>query len=242
MNSKIAAVVLAAGRGTRMESDTPKVLHLLKSKPIIFYILKTLKDLDFEKTFVVVSYQAGLIREVVSKEFRVMFVDQEQPLGTADALHSALNVLDNDIEQLLVVNGDDSAFYKERTVKQFVNSHQDSAAEISVVTLKGQPLGQMARILRDGKGEFEGISEYSMTEASRPKTGEINCGMYLFNVQFLKENIGRVGLSVKGEYYITDLLNLAKTLDKKVSLFALKDQKEWHSINSQHDLLKADKK
>lgn len=237
----LAAVVLAAGKGTRMESDTPKVLHALKGKPIIFYILKTLDDLGLTKVYVVVSHQAGLIREIISENFKVAFVDQEHPVGTADAVKSALVFFDTDVSEVLVMNGDDSAFYKERTIKDFLNSHKKNNSVISVLTLKGAKINKIARIVRHGDGSFKEVTEYNPLNPEQPQTGEINCGMYLFNLNWLKNNISKVRLSEKGEYYITDLLNIAGVQGETVNLVPLKNKDEWFSINSRKDLERANK-
>ncbi len=237
----LAAVVLAAGKGTRMESDTPKVLHTLAGKPIIFYILKTLDALGLKKIYVVVSHQAGLIREIISENFKVAFVDQEQPVGTADALKSALVFFDTDITDVLVMNGDDSAFYKEKTVKDLLGSHKDTKAVISVLTLKGANVEKMARIAREGDGSFKEVVEFNPSDPKVQQTGEINCGMYIFNLNWLKNNINKVRLSEKGEYYITDLLNIAKTQGEAVNPVPLKKRGEWFSINSRKDLERANR-
>jgi len=131
--SKLAAVVLAGGRGTRMQSDLPKVLHALNDKPIIFYTLETLQKLDLEKIYIVVPEGSGQVKSEISETFKnVSFVDQVQPIGTANAVQTAINALDYDIDTILVLNGDDSAFYKSSTLNSFMKSHLDSQCLISI--------------------------------------------------------------------------------------------------------------
>jgi len=237
--SKLAAVVLAGGRGTRMQSDLPKVLHALNDKPIIFYTLETLQKLDLEKIYIVVPEGSGQVKSEISETFKnVSFVDQVQPIGTANAVQTAINALDYDIDTILVLNGDDSAFYKSSTLNSFMKSHLDSQCLISIGIIKNSGQEKLGMVLRDNQGNFLQILEHNQYIQQNIKSDENNCGLYIFNVSFLKENLDKVPLSDRGEYYLTELFNIAASQNIPVNLYEI-NKDEWISINTPEDLKKA---
>jgi bifunctional UDP-N-acetylglucosamine pyrophosphorylase / glucosamine-1-phosphate N-acetyltransferase len=238
MNS-LAAVVLAGGKGTRMQSDLPKVLHPLKEKPIIFHTLENLQKLDLKKIYIVVPEGSGQVKSEIFESFKdVSFVEQEQPIGTANAVQTAVNVLDFDINTILVLNGDDSAFYKSSTIEDFIKSHQESKSFLSMGIIKNSGQEKLGMVLRDSEGNFLQILEHNQYISQNIKSNENNCGLYIFNVSFLKENLEKIPLSDKGEYYLTELFNIAVSQNIPINLFEINNE-EWISINTPEDLEKA---
>lgn len=236
MYHKTVAVVLAGGKGTRMQATLPKVLHHIIDKPMIFYTLETINKLSLSKAYVVVGHQSEEVKNKISSKFKCIFAYQAKPLGTAHAVKCVLKKIDNQIENVLVMNGDDSAFYKISTLKKFLASHLISKCPVSMVTLKIIRERRLGRILRDKNGNFETIIEATRNLDLDVLSDEINCGLYLFNCQWLKDNIERIKLNDKQEYYLTDIFNLAKVKGDCINLFSLKNKNEWVGINTPDEL------
>jgi bifunctional UDP-N-acetylglucosamine pyrophosphorylase / glucosamine-1-phosphate N-acetyltransferase len=235
--SNLVAVVLAGGKGTRMKSDIPKVLHPISGKPMIFYTLENLKRAGIENVVVVVGHQAGLVQTAIEKNFPgCRFAVQENPIGTADALKSALPKISVEAKDILLLNGDDSAFYNSDTLNDFINSHRSFQADVSVMIAQADEKRRIGRVIRDDLGKFMMILEANEYEQSNYTSQEINCGAYIFKKDWVKEKIGNVKKSLSGEYYITDLLNIAQEKDNKVNLFKLNNGREWSGVNTQEEL------
>jgi bifunctional UDP-N-acetylglucosamine pyrophosphorylase / glucosamine-1-phosphate N-acetyltransferase len=238
----IAAIILAGGKGTRMNSDLAKVLHTILGKPIIYYILGKLQKLGIEDITVVVFHQAEPVKKVVSKEFQVKFGVQLGAFGTADALRAGLTQVKDEVKSIVVFNGDDSAFYSLETIQDFTHSHAETQAKVSMMTLNVPADRPLGRVIRDEHGNFEQILESPDYIASGLHSDEINCGAYVFDYQWLKENINKVQMSSKNEFYITDLLNIAKKENAVINIFALNSQLEWVGVNTQEELEYANRK
>jgi bifunctional UDP-N-acetylglucosamine pyrophosphorylase / glucosamine-1-phosphate N-acetyltransferase len=237
---QIAAIVLAGGRGKRMQSaEKHKTLHEIGNQPMIFYTLNTLNKINLAQTIVVVGHQAEQVKRTISDKFNVEFAHQEIPLGTADALRAGLTKVNRETQTLIVLNGDDSAFYSQKTLENFINSHQQTEAVLSALTLKVDESINLGRIIRDSQGNFDQILELNEYLQSGLKGDEINCGCYVMNVEWLLKTLPKIKKSQTGEYYITDLLNLAKKQQEKINLVNLKNKEEWVGVNTPEELKKA---
>lgn len=231
-----AAVVLAGGKGTRMQSPKPKILHKIGGQPMIFYALNNLYQLGFQDIYVVVGFQANLVKKTIAKNFPVLFALQDKPLGTGHAVKTALEAMQKNYDNLLVVNGDDSAFYSQQTLKDFITSHQKSQAAVSLMTLKLGDRNKLGKVIKTRDGKFLQMLEDKEYLDSGYKTEDVSCGAYMFNIPWLKENVKSLTLNPKGEYYINDLPNLAVQQGKKVKLFRLQNPKEWVGVNNRDEL------
>lgn len=238
----IAVIILAAGKGNRMKSVLPKPLHLICDKPMIFYALDTLAQIGFSKVVVVVSKSDSRVKDSISEKYPAIdFAFQAKPLGTAHGVRSALSVIPDKIKYLFYINADDSAFYTKKTLQNFLQSHIKSQAKISMLTLKTKNELELGRIIKDHAGNFKQILESSEYFASGLKSDEINCGAYVFDQSWFKQNVSKVTKSKSGEYYVTELLNIAKSQNQKINLYNLEDENEWVGINTQDDLNYANK-
>jgi bifunctional UDP-N-acetylglucosamine pyrophosphorylase / glucosamine-1-phosphate N-acetyltransferase len=238
----IQAIVLAGGRGKRMNSDKPKVVLPLGGKPMLYYTIRNLKRAGFEDIIIVVGFKADEVKKTLEPLGDFTFAKQAQPLGTADALKTGMKKLDKVTETILVVNGDDSAFYKKETLKAFVDSHIKHDAAISMLTTQVPEGAHLGRVVRDKDNEFDLILEHPEYVSSGLSSTEVNCGAYVFNVRWVKQNISLVEPSeLSGEYYIISLLNIAKSEGSRVNLFQLSNPDEWQGVNTPEDLEKANK-
>lgn len=233
----IVAVILAGGRGSRMNSSFPKVLLPVGGEPIIFRSIgKLARIIQIENIVVVVGYKHKTLKKEISKKYNVGFAKQQKPLGTADALKTALEKVIQKYDHILVINGDDPAFYTLRTLNLFINSHLKTNAAASMLTLEVEEENNLGRIFRDSKDEFVQILEVFEYKESKIISNEINCGLYIFNKHWAKEAIKKVVKNKKGEYPITDLFNLAKQMSEKINLYKLQNKFEWAGINTPEEL------
>jgi UDP-N-acetylmuramoyl-L-alanyl-D-glutamate--2,6-diaminopimelate ligase len=236
----IAAIVFAAGKGTRMVSFFPKVLRLIAGRPMISFTLENLRRSAFKEVVIVVGYKKEqVIRETAGAS---KFAYQEKTLGTADAAAKGLSQIGENINTVVALNGDDSAFYKPQTIKNIINSHYNQNAVVSFVSLiKENPEG-LGRVVRNDKGELVSIVEEKELDFKQKQIKEVNNGIYVFNKIWLKENIGKVKKSIVGEYYIVDLIKLALKQNKKVNVFKLQNSDEWQGVNTKDQLKEANNK
>lgn len=236
----IAAIVMAGGKGTRMQSEKPKVLHEIGGEPMIFHTLRNLHQIGIADIFTVVSYRAQEVTDMVSSKFSVYFAHQLEPLGTGDAVKSALRKMEEEYQTVLVVGGDDSAFYSPATLTELVNSHLDTNSTISMMTLIDPEKERMGKVFRTDNGEFDQLLEHSDYSKLELTSDEVNCGVYLFDYNWLKKNIDLLQKnSIKGEYYITELINIAKKQGKKINIFILQNKNEWFGVNTPEELEQA---
>ncbi|MFA5933347.1 MAG: sugar phosphate nucleotidyltransferase [Microgenomates group bacterium] len=240
--SNLAAIVLAGGKGTRMQTTLPKVLHHIVDKPMIFYTLENINKLGLNQIYVVVGHQSEKVKEKICSKFNCEFALQEKPIGTADAVRTGLENVDENVEEIIVMNGDDSAFYKVSTLKNFLASHIGSKCPVSMMTINIKRERRLGRIIRDIKGNFESIIEAEKDPSKGITSDEINCGLYVFSNEWLKANINKIKLSDKGEYYLTDIFNLAKKKGDCINLFQLKNKDEWVGVNTPDELMLANEK
>ncbi len=239
--NNFAAIILAAGVGRRMKSDTPKVLHLVGTQSLIERTVGIFISLGNKKIITVVSPKnEKLIKKTLGK--KTSFAIQQLPLGTADALKSGLRIVPKSVPNIAVVNGDDSAFYKPQTILNAFQLHQKTNAKITFVTLtKENPKG-LGRILRIN-GKLVGIVEEKEASREEKKIKEINTGLCFFDKNWLAENLPKLLPSqVTGEYYWTDLIALALQAGEKVETYELKDPRQWHGINTPEELEEAKRK
>ena len=237
----ISAIVLAAGKGTRMNSDKPKVLHEIRGKPMIEYTLDTLNKLNLAEIILVVGYSADEVKACTGP--KCLFAIQKNPQGgTGDAVKAGLTKVSPESEIILAIYGDDSAFYKLETLKDFLASHTSSGNVVSVITSDQPQIERVGRIIRDEDDKFKLTMEVWEYEKSGLYSGEVNCCVYLFDKKWLLGHINKIkNDNDKGEYRITDVLNIAHSEDTKVGLFKLEDPNEWVGINTREDLERANK-
>jgi len=252
---KIAAIILAAGQGSRMQSKkVNKVVYPLGKKQMILYTVERLADLSstflkprrkkvldlFISPIIVI---VGFAKESVIKilEGKVIFAYQNQRLGTAHALMCGLKKLPGDIGAVLVLNGDDSAFYTESIIKKLIKTHWAKNAALSFLTITVEnPMG-LGRVIRDGNGKAVGIVEEKDATLVQRKINEINPACYIFEVDFLKKYLKQVKKSeVTGEYYLTSLIDIAIKNNEQIE--TMRGGKiAWRGINTPKELLEAER-
>ncbi len=233
-----AAVVLAAGRGSRMKSDLPKVLHEIDGEPMLVKPLRMLTSLKFGQIVTVVNHGAELVAPVAEPYSTI--ARQGEAYGTAKAVEAAIPVLNPDVENVLVVNGDDSMFYEAKTFKDVLSKHKREHNKVTIVTvLKQDPTG-FGRIVYDAHGDFEKIVEEKDATVKERHVKEVNTGFYVFDREFLQTNLPNVVPSeVTQEYYLPAVINMALEEDKKVGTHLLEDALQFFGVSTQADVARA---
>jgi len=230
----ISAVILAAGKGVRMSSDFPKVVHKAAGKPMILHIVQTIKKAGIEDINVVVGHGRDMVYEVLKNE-KVRFVAQEQQLGTGHALIQAQHNIDP-LASVMVLAGD-TPLLRETTLKQLIDFHreQDSLATVLTAELKN-PTGY-GRIIRNDDNSFLKIVEEKDASENEKKIKEINSGIYCFQAGEVFYSLNKVTTNnAQGEYYLTDALDLMKKDKKKVSIIKVSDSQEVYGVNDRIQL------
>ncbi len=232
----IAAIILAAGKGTRMKSDEVKVLHPILGLPMLSYpIALSLNGIKAEKTIVVVGYQGDQIKERF-KNPQIQFVLQEEQLGTGHAALQAIPFLKTFTGTALILCGD-VPLVKADTLRAFIRAFEESHSILSVLTTVVEDPFGYGRILRSPEGWLEKIVEEKDASEKERSIREINTGIYCVKAPFLVEGLGEIGRdNAQGEYYLTDLVEIAKKKGLRCSVYIVSDSVEVMGINTRVDL------
>lgn len=233
------AIVLAAGKGTRMRSEKPKVLHEVLGRPLLEYVLQNLALLGVKKPIVVVGSGASQVRSAFAG--RAQFVTQAQQKGTGHAVMMARRHLVSSRSDVLIWPGD-MPLLKFETLRQFAARHRRARADVSVLSaLRLDPFGY-GRILRAG-GAFCGIREELDASEIEKRIQEVNTGIYLFHTGLLFKTLVRVRPNNrKKEIYLTDTIEILSGEGSKLEAFPLAASDEGQGVNSRGDLAAVTKK
>ncbi|VAX25508.1 N-acetylglucosamine-1-phosphate uridyltransferase / Glucosamine-1-phosphate N-acetyltransferase [hydrothermal vent metagenome] len=234
INKNLAIVIMAAGKGTRMKSDLPKVLAPLCGKPMLEYALSSARALDPKKIIVVVGHGRDMVKEQFS-DHDISFATQEPQLGTAHAVAQATGYLEGFDGDVVILSGD-VPLIKPETIKRMLETHKNSNAAITVLTLKLDDAASYGRVIRQGD-TITAIVEAKDATPEQLEVKEINSGIYVFKNSFLLPSLKRVDNSnAQGEYYLTDLVNMAFDEGLVVNCVLAEDAKEALGINTADDL------
>ncbi len=234
------AIILAAGKGKRMNSKSVnKVALPLADKPMIVHTVGLLEKVGIKEIVVVVGFAKKSVMNVLGS--KVIFAEQKKRLGTAHAVECALKKMPTDVEDVLVVNGDDSAFYSEKIITELMKSHLSSNSAFTFLTIeKDNPFG-LGRIVRDSKNELIAIVEEKNATESQKTIKEVNPGCYIFRISYLKKHINKVKKNeLTGEYYLTDLVDLGIKNNEKIETLR-GGSIAWRGVNTKDELQEAEK-
>lgn len=233
--SNIHVVVLAAGKGTRMKSALPKVLHPLAGAPVISYVLAAARPLGAKTTTLVVGHGADAVREALASHGDLRFVIQEPQLGTGHALRQA-EPLFRGVEGTLVLLSGDVPLLAARTLERLVGAHLASPAAATLLTATlADPFGY-GRIVRDKGGVARVVEERDAT-ADQGAIREVNVGIYAFDLAPLFPALaGIASANAQGEYYLPDIVRIYRGEGRVVNAVPLDDAIEIRGINTRKEL------
>ncbi len=238
--SKTGAVILAAGKGKRINAKkSNKVTFLLGDKPMILHSAQLLKKLKINPIIIVIGFAKKSVKNLFNGD--VIFAEQKKRLGTAHAASTAIKKLPKNIKDVLIINGDDSAFYTKDIIKKLLSNHNKNRNSITLLTIEvSNPTG-LGRIIRGKRGEVLYIAEEKDASEKQKQIKEINPGCYVFSVSFLKEYLPKVKKShVTGEYYLVGLIDLAVRGGEKIQAIA-GGKLPWRGVNTEDELKEAEK-
>ncbi len=237
----IKSVILAAGKGTRMKSETPKVLHKIFDKTLLGYVLDSIKNFSSE-AFVIVGHKAEEVTDFVGKNYPfAKTVLQTPQLGTGHAVSMVCPNLEN-FDGLVVILCGDTPLVRENTLKKFVDEHIKSGADLTVMSTIFENPTNYGRIIRTSNGALEKIVEEKDANDAQKAVKEVNAGIYCLDWAKIKPAFSQLTSSnAQGEYYLTDIIEWANRQGLSVQASILEDSDEIYGINSRENLATATK-
>lgn len=236
----ISIVILAAGKGTRMKSDLPKVLHKMCGKPLLSFVLDAVKDISDEKPYVIIGYQSDKVIDLF-KGRGVNFILQKEQLGTGHALMQAEPMFNGKNVTILVLNGD-MPLITNKMLEDLIAEHRSRNASASVLTAMLEAPSGYGRIVKNGHGDLEKIVEQKDGSLGELEIKEINTGTYCFESADLFKSLNEIRPeNAQHEYYLTDVIAILKKNGKKVSAFCAGDPSAAIGINTIEQLKEAER-
>jgi len=237
MKKEIAIIILAAGKGERMKSETPKVMHNICGRPMLFYVLDLAASLKPGKTVVVLGYKHELVSKSIPKKIQV--VVQKRLIGTADAVKQAFSKLRGFKGTVLVLYGD-TPLLKKESVDKLLKYHIENNLDATLLTGSMDKPKGYGRILRDKFFAISGIVEEKDADDFEKDIKEVNTGIICFKKTSLEAVLKKIRPdNRKKEYYLTDAVKILYKEGKLVDGIKIADIQEAEGINSRLDLSKA---
>ena len=240
MKKNINAVILAAGKGTRMKSDTSKVLHKIFDKTLLGYVIDAVNKTDLiEKSFVIVGHQADQVEKFVKDNYDNASTALQMPqLGTGHAVSMVCPELEDFDGEIIILCGD-TPLITEKTLQDFVEFHRNKNSDLTVMSAIFDNPTNYGRIVRDGD-KLAGIVEEKDASPAQKKIKEVNAGIYLLNWQKIKPAFSQLtSNNAQGEYYLTDIISWGGAQGLNVNAFILENNEEIFGINSKAHLAEA---
>lgn len=235
----IATVILAAGKGTRMKSDLPKVLHTLNNKSMVEYVIDVAEAIGSEKIVLIVGHEKELVIETV-KERDVEFAVQAPQLGTGHAVLQSKPHFKDYEGNILVLSGDVPLLQAE-TLRELIQIHEAENPLATLLTTRMEDPTGYGRVIRDSGGFVKKIIEEKDANEEIRKIREINVGIYIFNARELFHTLPQVkNDNRQGEYYLPDVLKIYVERGEKIAAVLTEDVEETHGINTVEQLKHAE--
>ncbi len=233
----LSAIVLAAGKGTRMKSFLPKVLHPVFFTPMVCHVLKSLQQLVLDQVLVVTGHEHELVEERLA-DFDVTFVLQEEQNGTGHAVQICEPALQRKTEQVLIVCGD-SPLISSETLQLMIDEHINSCSDVTVLSTEVNDPTHYGRIVCDSNNKLLAIVEEKDADADEKEIKEINGGIYIIKKDVLFSSLKQTTTSnMQGEVYLTDIVRIANDDGYKVFRVICGNPLEVMGVNSRQELMK----
>ncbi|HET7474195.1 MAG TPA: bifunctional UDP-N-acetylglucosamine diphosphorylase/glucosamine-1-phosphate N-acetyltransferase GlmU [Candidatus Limnocylindrales bacterium] len=235
---RVAAVVMAAGLGTRMRSRTPKLLHELAGRPMVAYVVDAAREATGTTPLVVTSPATAGVRDALGTD--VEYALQAEPRGTGDAVATAVAALPDDVDEILVVTGD-APLLEPSLLVELLNERRLDEAAIALVAVDAIDPAHLGRVIRDDAGTVERIVERKDATDEELAVDEINSGLYAFDAAWLRGRIGALSPSPRtGELYLTELVEIARSDGRLVVALTVEDDGRLLGINDRAELAQAE--
>ena len=239
--SKKVAVVMAAGQGTRMKSELPKVLMPVCGRPMIDYVLDALIAGGTDRIIVVVGYRSEDVKAALAQRGEIEFACQADQLGTGHAVMMCREFL-TDHEGPVMVMAGDSPMTQSATVARLLDEYDGPRTSCILGTIQSENPTGLGRIIRDEDGEFQAIVEEKDATQEQRRISEVNMSYYVFHCSDLLEALGSLRHdNAQGEYYVTDVPGLLKAAGKSVRALPVLQACEAMGVNTLEDLAVVEK-
>lgn len=239
MNDSPAAIILAAGKGTRMKSDLPKVVHAVAGEPMVRWVVRACRDAGCDRIIVVVGHMQELVREALAGE-PVEFVVQAAQLGTGHAVRQAQPALAGRTGDVIVLAGD-GPLIRAESLRALRDHHRAVGARATLATAEIEDPTGYGRIIRDDAGRFLGVVEHKDATQAQRAVREINPSVYCFDADALFAALERVERSAGGEFYLTDAPALIAGAGAVIDAVRSLTAEEAVSINTPEELANVDR-
>lgn len=239
----IKSIILAAGKGTRMKSETPKVLHTIFDKTLVGYVLDAVNNTGIvDENFVIVGHQAERVDEYIKENYsNSRTVLQSPQLGTGHAVSMVLPYLKDFDGEVIILCGD-TPLVQTETLKEFVKAHKAQKSDLTVMSAIFENPTNYGRIIRNSDGTLNSIVEEKDANAEQKAVKEVNAGIYCLNWAKIKPAFSELKTNnAQGEYYLTDIIKWANEQAFRVDAYILKNNDEIFGINSKTHLAEATK-
>lgn len=239
----VKSIILAAGKGTRMKSDTPKVLHEIFNKTLLGYVIDAVNDTNMaDENYVIVGHQAERVEEYVKSNYdNAKTILQSEQLGTGHAVSMACPYLENFDGEVIILCGDTPLITSD-TLKTFIEGHRKLNSDITVMSAVFNNPTNYGRIVRNTDGTLNSIVEEKDATAEQKAIKEINAGIYCLNWTKVKDAFSQLKTNnAQGEYYLTDIIQWGNENGLNVNAHILERNEEIYGINSKLNLAEATK-
>ena len=236
--AKTAAVILAAGKGTRMYSEKPKVLHSVAGKPLVQHVLDEARTAGVHQLVLVIGHGGEEVKNTLGEE--LTYAWQKEQLGTGHAVMQAMGSLEPDVERVVVLSGD-VPLLRGDTIQQFLEHYAKSNAKAAVLTAYVDKPDGYGRIIRDSEDHVVKIVEHGDASPKELAIKEINSGTYCFDKKLLAKCLTELKPdNVQGEYYLTDVIHAIRGQGMPVIAVPVEDNREIMGINNRIQLAEAE--
>ena len=236
MNKELRVVILAAGKGTRMNSDLPKVLHKLQSKPLIDYVIDESELLNPKEIILVVGFKKESVIKHTQSRINLKYTTQIEQLGTGHAVLQTNELLKNRKGHILILYGDVPNI-KASTLQPIVNDHISNNRDLTLITAEIDDPTGYGRIIRDKNGNLLKIVEEKDCSDDEKKIKEWNPGIYIFKIPEVFKILNNIKTNnASKEYYLTDAIGLAQQSNMQIKAIKIKNSDEVIGVNTADQL------
>ncbi len=231
----LIVAILAAGKGTRMKSDLPKVLHPVGGQPMLLHVIRLAQSVGANRTIAIIGHQKERVIEAI-QDTGAEWVVQEPQLGTGHAVQQVEPLVKDLDGDLLVLSGD-VPLLRATTIERLIQSHRQNEAAATLLTAQFSDPSGYGRIVRDKQNGLAKIVEEKDCSPDEKKITEINAGIYIFQIRPLFQALSRIdNTNAQGEYYLPDTLPLLLDQGYRVGLEILQDPLEIQGVNTPEQL------